>query len=709
MHQESSLTLEDALLELKEPRDRFLARVLSRALGGSWRISEDFFEYFSPRDIVRALDDEPELRTRLLVETVGLHPKIAQLKSAQAASDDLQLAVDAGIADARTVLRLLPLAVRVQRLDAGRLWHFAVDGDWLDRAGEDGDQRHRAEDRVHFIIDTALSEGLITFRKIAEGLGSEDLATRIPAEHLRKAIVYALDCARNEELIDEARLLQSVDVPTLVDAIPLPDLWERVVLAQIAAPQGLLDDAPQVTDHTVPDAREMGIRPPSNPPQSPESSQPPDEPADSDAVIAEKPSSSAPSVPDVDEAPAPSSSSAPALPVEGFADPPSPEDEAVDELMGSVPPPSARSVSEPSAVPPPVDEEPSERSVPPAPPPVQSAPPPPVQSAPPFQSAPPPPVQSSPPVPSAPPPPVPSAPAPRSPQHATQPMSAPPPAALPPPPTALPAPPGRSFRDAPDPVTARRHSAPPPGAGPSRPPTPPRGALPPVKTVPIGLSNPLPPPPAPQRGTEGTHQRVPARRGSIPSLTDDAALELSDSEIDVSGDNDTTVRTTPHRPGNPPHAAFPLQARSPSPSSPNLRPKNEAERRRDVTARLTAIGRLPANNEYLSLAILRAIVTMYDEIKTRRGNAARAQCVRECFDNESHLRAGMLALLDLLNPGLSRENPTLLDADNDSLIDAVLSQERALWENARRGSNQESLPKRRAVHVAPVRPPRSIH
>jgi hypothetical protein len=120
----------------------------------------------------------------------------------------------------------------------------------------------------------------------------------------------------------------------------------------------------------------------------------------------------------------------------------------------------------------------------------------------------------------------------------------------------------------------------------------------------------------------------------------------------------------------------------------------EPVRRSAIEERLRKLDRLPPNHRYLSVAILKSIALMYDEIRKHRGRAARAQCVRACFSNEAHLRAGILALLELLDPTSSG---LLLEAPSEELIDALLMQERAIWQRAR--SRRAGVP----AHGAPSR------
>jgi hypothetical protein len=128
----------------------------------------------------------------------------------------------------------------------------------------------------------------------------------------------------------------------------------------------------------------------------------------------------------------------------------------------------------------------------------------------------------------------------------------------------------------------------------------------------------------------------------------------------------------------------------------------EPVRRSAIEDKLRQLDRLPPNHRYLSVAILKSIVLMYEEIKKHRGRAARAHCVRSCFANEAHLRAGLLALLELLDPSSSS---LLVESASEELIDALLMQERAIWQRARARRTPPNVlnnaPSRRGPGVPP--------
>ncbi len=752
---ESTASLQAAFSDLDSPRERFLARIVSRALGGGWRISEDFLEYFPPKAIVHALAHETDVRVRLLVETVGIHPKIAEMLSPEGAAEDLTLAVETGIADARTVLGLVPLSKRIQHLDHGKLWSFAVDGDWLEAADSDPQQRHRAVDRVEFIIQSAIAEELISFREVTKTLGAEKIADRMSSEQLRSAFAHALECARRGTPPDEERLLGSSEVISLIEHAPLSEVWNDVVLETIAKPQGLLDDSssyefssPPVRRFSSapppPPARAAEPReatPPETPPPEPPSPEPPSvEPA---RAVPRSPEPRSPEPPSVEPTPPepptanPSASPGPAAPDLSRFSP------IGDDIVGEHTVPDGRLLeARPPSVPPPPRDRPGEpnedtttmprpetadddgwertrernerpvRSPRPSP----SAPPPaPVASRP--RTVPPPPERPSAAAPSAvsalrsvPVPPGPpqrssvSQPPPKSPQAVARPLTAPP-ARRPTQPPA-PQPPLHASQPPIRPSQPPLRSSQPP-THPSRPPA--RPSQPPMRPH-SPAPRALPPPPA--RTSPMFDPPTSPRRASIPSLTEEAELELSDSEILL--EDATRPRApmpAPPAQSQPSHAPFPLSASRP-PLHDEVAPaqgRTEADRRQEVSTQLRAIDRLPPNSDYLSLAILRAISRMYDELPASKGKAGRAQCVRECFANESHLRAGMLALLDLLNSNLARDSPGFHNKDNAALVDLFLEQERAVWEHARQGTAAPNQDSRRAVHVGPRRPPRPLH
>jgi hypothetical protein len=111
------------------------------------------------------------------------------------------------------------------------------------------------------------------------------------------------------------------------------------------------------------------------------------------------------------------------------------------------------------------------------------------------------------------------------------------------------------------------------------------------------------------------------------------------------------------------------------PSAPAVDP-HEAEARREVTARLEEIDRLPPNHGALSLGILHSIDSMYADLDDSLTDDEREEVIRESFPNEAQLRTAMIALIELLDPNVNTEEPVIRDAEIDALIKVVLFEER---------------------------------
>jgi hypothetical protein len=489
------------ILKLRDPRERFLARVLEASFDKQWRTAEDFLQAFSPGALMDALEQEADVRVRLLVEA-GIPAKIAARLSPAAAREDLEIAVEEQLTNAAQILDLVPIDVRVHRLDGDALWRFAVEGEWIHRSGQSDLTRRAAAERVSVVIEAALAEELITTRDLLSAISAEELAASLSEEQLRTVFVFALQSAQQATPVDEAELLALLDMQKLLVDMPIEKTWNRVVIERIALPYGF-SAAP-------------GAPSPSN-------------------IRASK--------------------SGPAA-------------ERVQRL--ATPLPAMRGAT----------------PIPPAP---------------------------------------------------GRPVSVP-----------IPSAPGRPLSVL-EPRTLRQ---------------------------------------------EGRARAHTLPDDAIEVVAEDDAGEDVDSDLEYTQPNFTEpVLTGQQRPANAARAP----ARSASGEKPAARGSDGA-RRRAATDKLRKLGRLPPNHEYLSLAILRSIEKMYEEIKTRRGKAARAHCVRECFDNPQHLRTGMLALLELLDPHLV---PLLENGDPDTLIDALLAQERALWQRERAGGAPAPAPATSGMETLP--------
>lgn len=223
--------------ELDGSGDRFLSRCLQHVLGESWATPADFVAAFGAQDLMQALEGVTELRAKILVEAAGVHERIAPKKSTQAAVEDLQLALDEGICDPPRLLELFGADDRVRYLDARRLWGFVCRDEFWKQSSE------RARDRMVFVIETALEERLIDLAGIIDGVGVERLASDLPKALLEQVLVRAVSDGRAERPFDPKALFDVVVLRDWVTHVPLDHLWQGVVRERIVPEAGLDGEA----------------------------------------------------------------------------------------------------------------------------------------------------------------------------------------------------------------------------------------------------------------------------------------------------------------------------------------------------------------------------------------------------------------------------------------------------------------------------------
>jgi hypothetical protein len=115
-------------------------------------------------------------------------------------------------------------------------------------------------------------------------------------------------------------------------------------------------------------------------------------------------------------------------------------------------------------------------------------------------------------------------------------------------------------------------------------------------------------------------------------------------------------------------------AAEPKSEVPGSTPQDEVRAR--ALARLKEIDRLPPRHEDLSTPILLSIESMYEDLLEATTDEERAECIRESFPNESHLRTAMFALAELLEPNIDVTKPPISDVDTDALVKLVVFEER---------------------------------
>jgi hypothetical protein len=244
--------------ELPEAPQRFLSCVVEHGLSIGLREPEEFLHRFPPRSIMLALAGEPEIRARILEETVGLRRRIALRKSPESSGEDLQIAIDEDVTDAATVVSLLRPDERVRHLDHRALWSFVMAArPWLEKRS--GVRLERVREHTAFVLSTALDEDLITARDVVSAVSVPTMVQHLPRENVTSLLERALLGGRLGDAFTDDALLQALGVTTLVEHIPLATLWEWVIETKIAIPQGFAldegspfdeldndDDAPRV-------------------------------------------------------------------------------------------------------------------------------------------------------------------------------------------------------------------------------------------------------------------------------------------------------------------------------------------------------------------------------------------------------------------------------------------------------------------------------
>jgi hypothetical protein len=229
---------------LGDGRQRFLSQVVAQALESGLRSPKDFIRYFPPKAIMMALANQPRLRANIVVPTIGLNEKVALKKSAESTGEDLQIALNEGVIDEDAIVRLFDPDDRVRYLDERKLWAFVVEGDFWKATPAHAGDASVAKRNVAYVVDCARSNGLITDHDIVEGLTLDRILDALPKGELAKLVRAAVAGGRNGLHFDDEALLGALPPSALLEHIPLPQVWDAVVLARVAVPHGLAARAP---------------------------------------------------------------------------------------------------------------------------------------------------------------------------------------------------------------------------------------------------------------------------------------------------------------------------------------------------------------------------------------------------------------------------------------------------------------------------------
>lgn len=226
---------------LKEGRQRFLAHAVEHSLEIGRRTADDFIRHFPPDTIMKGLEHQPGIRASILVLTTGLKKKIAMKKSWESAAEDLQIALDEGETDAESIVAVFEPDDRIRYLDNKKIWSFLVEGEFWNASAGDKAALDVARSHVAFMLDRALVDHLVGHREVVEGITVAELAQRLPKKELGVLIESALENAHDKKPFTERDLLAARPPSVLVDYVPLPHLWDNVIVPSIAETHGYVE------------------------------------------------------------------------------------------------------------------------------------------------------------------------------------------------------------------------------------------------------------------------------------------------------------------------------------------------------------------------------------------------------------------------------------------------------------------------------------
>lgn len=227
--------------ELKTGAERYLARVMVSAFTDGWRKPEDFLRHFKPADLMQRLEKAPDLRASILIKAAGVHERIVRKKSTASASEDLRIALDEGLTTPADIVELFPADDRVRYLERTKLWSFVTEEHfWTpDKSMPAG----QAVGRMTFLLETALSESLLSLQDVTDGITFETISARLPQRELQRVVKFALESGRKKTPLTEEGLLDVVPLKDLLGYVPLDHVYKRVIVAKLAQPAGFIGSA----------------------------------------------------------------------------------------------------------------------------------------------------------------------------------------------------------------------------------------------------------------------------------------------------------------------------------------------------------------------------------------------------------------------------------------------------------------------------------
>ena len=218
---------------LKPGVESFLGRFLQSSLDKNWRTPTDFIRHFGPTELIAALADAPEVRSHLLVEAAGVHARIATKKSPESATEDLQIALDEGVATPEMIVALFPADDQARFLPRAKAWSYLTEQPFW------SDGRADSVSRVTFVVTTAVEEGLLTLEQVLQSLDLDALVDVLPPPELRAIMRYSLDLGRQGKSVTELGLLELLSMEKLFGFSSVARLWQDLIVELVATPCAL--------------------------------------------------------------------------------------------------------------------------------------------------------------------------------------------------------------------------------------------------------------------------------------------------------------------------------------------------------------------------------------------------------------------------------------------------------------------------------------
>lgn len=223
---------------LHRGRERFLAHVIEQGFEVGNRAANDFIRHFSPATIMQGLEKRPALRAKILIATTGVREKIATKKSAQSSGEDLQIALDERETDPETIVANFDPDDRVRYLDAVALWSYIIEPKFWEASGEDQAALERSKQFVAFLLDRALADELLSHGDIIDAISVKTIAELLPRDELEMVIASSLRHGRSGKLFTDADFFADIPSTTLVESIPLYQIWNQVIVPLVANSHG---------------------------------------------------------------------------------------------------------------------------------------------------------------------------------------------------------------------------------------------------------------------------------------------------------------------------------------------------------------------------------------------------------------------------------------------------------------------------------------